>query len=85
MLSTPIGRVLFLPSEYLATLTYSRAFTRGDSWHFTEMCHKWSYLLSVSESESWQCPIPTLFIFFAAFSSRSCSMPQFKHWTERIF
>ncbi|WP_339394288.1 hypothetical protein [Nostoc sp. UHCC 0870] len=26
--------------------------------------------------ESWQCPIPTLFIFFAAFSSRSCSVPQ---------
>ncbi len=25
--------------------------------------------------ESWQCPIPTLFIFFAAFSSRSCSVP----------
>jgi hypothetical protein len=33
--------------------------------------------------ESWQCPIPTLFIFFAAFSSRSCSVPQFKHNTER--
>ena len=35
--------------------------------------------------ESWRYPIPTLFIFAAAFSSRSCSVWQFKHWTDRIF
>ena len=35
--------------------------------------------------ESWPCPIPTLFIFLAAFSSRFCSIPQFKHRTDRTF
>ncbi len=34
--------------------------------------------------ESWQCPIPTLLIFLAAFSSLCCSVPQLRHKTERI-
>src|SRR4028119_93030 len=34
--------------------------------------------------ESWRYPIPTFSIFLAAFSSLSCSMPQFRQSTERI-
>ena len=35
--------------------------------------------------ESWRFPIPTLFIILAAFSSRSCIVPQFTHCTDRTF
>jgi hypothetical protein len=34
--------------------------------------------------ESWQCPIPTLLIFLAAFKSLSCWVPQLRQSIERI-
>jgi hypothetical protein len=58
----------------------------GDSWRFIDWCVTVVVLPYLcAHLESWRYPIPTLFMFAAAFSSRLCSTWQCKHWTDRTF